>query len=339
MQIISSASGTIGYGASVSGSVNQSKITSDYASVQEQSGIKAGDGGFQIKVDGNTDLKGAVIASTDAGTAANSLVTKTLTHSEIENFATMEASSIWLSGSVTSSGDSGKKDGKESGGKVQGPGGTDLIDVAKTSGTGAKPSAVALSENDKSTTVSGISAGAITIGDEAAQLALTGQSAAKTLAGLDRDVLTGTDSSARLHNNFDAAATQAALQSPNSSPKPCLPPRRRLRRDLLGTLAASRNGKQEKLRTASRRWRHRPSKTVTRRARRFIERKPRLLKLLRRHGERMAHIAWHCTPPHRAPSAAWRAEALVRWAVSLVSFAATPASGWASFSPTHKWKT
>jgi len=37
----------------------------------EQSGIKAGDAGFQIKVDGNTDLKGAVIASTDTAVIGN----------------------------------------------------------------------------------------------------------------------------------------------------------------------------------------------------------------------------------------------------------------------------
>jgi filamentous hemagglutinin len=95
-------SGTYGYGASVSASANQSKIRSDYASVQEQTGIRAGDGGFHIKVGGNTDLKGAVISSTDAGAGVSSLVTRTLTHSDIANHATMETSSIGLSGSKAS---------------------------------------------------------------------------------------------------------------------------------------------------------------------------------------------------------------------------------------------
>src|SRR5690606_21766313 len=54
---------TVGGGASGSLNVGQQKIDSDYASVTEQSGIKAGDGGFDIRVEGNTDLKGAVIAS------------------------------------------------------------------------------------------------------------------------------------------------------------------------------------------------------------------------------------------------------------------------------------
>ncbi len=54
---------TVGFG--FSGSASQQKIDSDFASVTEQSGIKAGDKGFQVNVRGNTDLKGAVIASTE----------------------------------------------------------------------------------------------------------------------------------------------------------------------------------------------------------------------------------------------------------------------------------
>ncbi|MFP3454474.1 hypothetical protein R0K30_23005, partial [Bacillus sp. SIMBA_154] len=54
------------YGASsVAGNISQQKMNSDYAAVGEQSGIKAGDGGFDINVSGNTDLKGGVIASSD----------------------------------------------------------------------------------------------------------------------------------------------------------------------------------------------------------------------------------------------------------------------------------
>nr|WP_231649600.1 hemagglutinin repeat-containing protein [Ralstonia syzygii] len=56
---------TVGFGFSGSANFSQQKIDSDFASVTEQSGIKAGDKGFQVNVHGNTDLKGAVIASTD----------------------------------------------------------------------------------------------------------------------------------------------------------------------------------------------------------------------------------------------------------------------------------
>ncbi|MFP5350244.1 MAG: hemagglutinin repeat-containing protein [Gammaproteobacteria bacterium] len=51
----------------VAGSVNLAKsdIESDYASVTEQFGIRAGDGGFNVTVKGDTTLIGAVITSTD----------------------------------------------------------------------------------------------------------------------------------------------------------------------------------------------------------------------------------------------------------------------------------
>ncbi len=48
-----------------SGSFNasKSKVNSDFASVAEQSGFKAGDGGFQVNVKGDTSLIGGAIAS------------------------------------------------------------------------------------------------------------------------------------------------------------------------------------------------------------------------------------------------------------------------------------
>lgn len=92
--------GSISVGAGmVSGSVSMgnSKINSDYASVTEQSGIQAGDNGFQVAVNGNTDLKGAVIASTDTAvqTDKNSFVTGgTLTMSNLQNHADYQGDSF-----------------------------------------------------------------------------------------------------------------------------------------------------------------------------------------------------------------------------------------------------
>ena len=54
---------TVGYGFSASGSYSQSKVKADHASVTEQSGIYAGEDGYQIKVRDNTDLKGGIITS------------------------------------------------------------------------------------------------------------------------------------------------------------------------------------------------------------------------------------------------------------------------------------
>ncbi|MEL4013208.1 hemagglutinin repeat-containing protein [Dryocola clanedunensis] len=76
---------------SASLSVSQDKMHSNYDSVTEQSGIFAGDGGFDITVGKHTRLDGAVIASTaDAGN--NSLDTGTLGWSSLHNKAEYDVS-------------------------------------------------------------------------------------------------------------------------------------------------------------------------------------------------------------------------------------------------------
>jgi hypothetical protein len=50
-------------GGSASFSHTNANANGSYAGVNEQAGIQAGDGGFNINVNGNTDLHGAVIAS------------------------------------------------------------------------------------------------------------------------------------------------------------------------------------------------------------------------------------------------------------------------------------
>jgi hypothetical protein len=194
-----SVSGTVGFGASVSGSYSQSSMHNDYASVQEQSGIKAGDGGFQIKVGGNTDLKGAVISATEAGKLDSSLITSTLTHSDIANHAISKGSSVGVSGGMSFAGTGPKND--------------NLTDVGgeKDATTKSLPSIVALSENSTSTTRSGISGGTIVITDDAAQRAATGKGADEAIAGVNRDVTTGVDSSGKIGNNFDKAGLQATM--------------------------------------------------------------------------------------------------------------------------------
>lgn len=94
------ASGMIGAGASGSINFAKSSINSNYASVTEQSGIKAGDGGFTVNVQGNTDLKGGAITSTQAAidNNKNSFQTgDTLTISDIENKASFDAKSVSVS--------------------------------------------------------------------------------------------------------------------------------------------------------------------------------------------------------------------------------------------------
>lgn len=87
----SSVSGGVGYtfgAGTASGSINASrdKMTSDYDSVQEQSGLFAGSGGFDVTVGNHTQLDGGVIAST-ATADKNRLDTGTLGFSDIHNQA------------------------------------------------------------------------------------------------------------------------------------------------------------------------------------------------------------------------------------------------------------
>ncbi|WP_409297469.1 hemagglutinin repeat-containing protein [Pseudomonas sp. KCJK8993] len=67
-------------------SVSQSKIDSKYQSVQEQTGLFAGKGGYQIEVGKHTQLDGSVIAST-AEADKNRLSTGTLGWSDLKNKA------------------------------------------------------------------------------------------------------------------------------------------------------------------------------------------------------------------------------------------------------------
>lgn len=78
---------TFGAGtASASINASRDRMKSDYDSVQEQSGIFAGDGGFDITVGKHTQLDGAVIASTGS-VDKNSLDTGTLGFGDIHNQA------------------------------------------------------------------------------------------------------------------------------------------------------------------------------------------------------------------------------------------------------------
>lgn len=67
-------------------SYSRGKTTSDYASVTEQAGIYAGDQGYDVDVNKDTQLKGAVIASTSDANR-NHLTTGTLHLEDIQNKA------------------------------------------------------------------------------------------------------------------------------------------------------------------------------------------------------------------------------------------------------------
>ncbi|WP_260434308.1 hemagglutinin repeat-containing protein, partial [Burkholderia anthina] len=141
-------------GASASVSMQNGHASGNYAGVNEQAGIRAGDGGFDINVKGNTDLKGAYIAST-ATPDKNQLTTGTLSFSDIQNSSSYNASSFGIS----------------AGGGV-GNGGNNYATHGPTSGKntgGALPLYVSESDSSSASTKSAISAGTITITDQANQ--------------------------------------------------------------------------------------------------------------------------------------------------------------------------
>ncbi|GCB03497.1 hemagglutinin repeat-containing protein [Ralstonia sp. SET104] len=152
-------------GGSASFSHSSGSASGSYAGVNEQSGIQAGDGGFDITVKGNTDLKGAYIAST-ATPDKNQLTTGTLTFSDLQNHSDYDAKSSGFSAgaSIGNGGNNYKKAG-------EGP-------VSNTGG-GAPMLSQHDSGSDSATTRSAVSEGTITLTDKANQK--------QDLADLSRD--------------------------------------------------------------------------------------------------------------------------------------------------------
>ncbi|VBB15912.1 Filamentous hemagglutinin,Uncharacterized conserved protein,filamentous hemagglutinin family N-terminal domain,haemagglutination activity domain [Burkholderia stabilis] len=146
----SSAGGgvTISQAGGVGGSFSAQNGHADgnYAGVNEQAGIQAGSGGFDVTVKGNTDLKGAYIGST-ADPSKNSLTTSTLTTSDIENHSHYSANSAGFSAGA-SVGPSNKAVGPSS---VSGSGGATPMVFQNDSG------------DQSATTKSAVSAGTINI--------------------------------------------------------------------------------------------------------------------------------------------------------------------------------
>ena len=228
-----SGSVTVGYGASVGGSFNKSKINADHASVNEQAGIYAGDEGYDINVNKHTDLKGALITSTQKAEAdgKNHFSTGSITHSDIENHSNYSGSSFGVSGSVSANfetpfGENGAaqstkqatdKDGnliyrndrgeltteaKNAQGKdnaKQLATGWDSLETSTGFGIGRDK------ESQSSVTKSGINTSNIEIRDQAEQLAKTGETVEQTLDSIKTDVTTDNaeQHSGKLENHFD----------------------------------------------------------------------------------------------------------------------------------------
>ena len=79
-----------------SGSASKGSMNSDYASVTKQAGIYSGDGGFNINVENDTHLKGAIIDS-NADADKNNLTTGTLKTEDIKNKASYDVKNVGVS--------------------------------------------------------------------------------------------------------------------------------------------------------------------------------------------------------------------------------------------------
>lgn len=127
-------------GAGISGGASSGTTKSDYNSVTDQSGIYAGEGGFNITVDKNTDLKGGVIDS-DATPDKNKLTTGTLTWEDVDNKAEYSSKDVGINVNINN----GAKDNEKG--------------VTPNIGMPAKG-------EDESTTKAGVAQGTIEIKDK-----------------------------------------------------------------------------------------------------------------------------------------------------------------------------
>ena len=180
----------VGTGGSASFSQSKQNSNSNYASVNEQSGIKAGEGGFAINVGGNTDLKGAAITgSRDA--SKNTLTTNTLTTSDISNSMSASASSSGVSVGTN------MMDGKYAMGKA-------IAGNLLNNGNA--------NQNDASTTTSAISAAQVTLGGKA-----TDTSKDSLTDSNGKTVSTDTSNTNRTLAKADVAGLQKSAQEQQAS--------------------------------------------------------------------------------------------------------------------------
>ncbi|QCP50846.1 filamentous hemagglutinin N-terminal domain-containing protein [Trinickia violacea] len=162
-------------GGSASFSASHGDASGSYVGVNEQAGIQAGDGGFNINVKGNTDLTGAYITSA-ADAEKNSLSTGTLTFSDLQNHSDYSASSSGFSA-----------------GAVSGAGGVTPMLSQHDSGS------------ESAVTQSGIGAGTINITDQANQT--------QDLASLNRETSNLNGTMSKLPDVKELLADQADMMS------------------------------------------------------------------------------------------------------------------------------
>jgi filamentous hemagglutinin len=166
---------SVGYGKMSGGfHSSESEVDSDYASVIEQSGVNAGDFGFQINVEGDTKLRGAIISSSQEAVdnQRNRLDTDTLVVADIANKSEYDAESSDVGVGLS-------YDPVES---VTQNMGENLVQLPA-----ALTPDLNKSGDDQTQTRTAISSAEITINNEERQIALTGKYPDSMVDTLNRD--------------------------------------------------------------------------------------------------------------------------------------------------------
>ena len=209
--------------------------------MNEQAGIYAGDEGYDINVNKHTDLKGALITSTQKAEedGKNHFSTSSLTHSDIENHSNYSGSSFGVSGSVSANfetpfGENGAaqstkqatdKDGNllytdKNGNTTVNSKGVDGQENTKKLAEGKESLQFSYgmgygkdSDSQSSTTKSGINTQNIIIKDEAEQLKRTGKTVQEEIAAIKTDITTESapSQSGKLENRFNKDDVQKEL--------------------------------------------------------------------------------------------------------------------------------
>ena len=202
-----SAQVTVGYGASASGDYSQSKINAEHRSVSEQSGLFAGEDGFDVQVGGHTQLTGGIITSAQSAEAQgkNRFQSGSISQTDLHNISKYDGSSIGFGASVALSGET-LGQGTQNNSK--------LTTVADKNSQGFNGVGYGRdSDHQESTTKSGIGTRNIILTDEAGQLAKTGYGTDKAIQLAYTDIRTedAGQQSGSLKNRFDADKVQSEL--------------------------------------------------------------------------------------------------------------------------------
>ena len=202
-----SAQVTVGYGASASGDYSQSKINAEHRSVSEQSGLFAGEDGFDVQVGGHTQLTGGIITSAQSAEAQgkNRFQSSSISQTDLHNISKYDGSSIGFGASVALSGET-LGQGTQNNSK--------LTTVADKNSQGFNGVGYGRdSDHQESTTHSGIGTRNIILTDEAGQLAKTGYGTDKAIQLAYTDIRTedASQQSGSLKNRFDADKVQNEL--------------------------------------------------------------------------------------------------------------------------------